>query len=426
MRNLFENHFPILSILQCFCDRIIYILYKTESRLPSMNEWNIFEQDKIKLLGRSDRVSGGFHMDWTGSCVEFVLQGCYAQVEMTAVNDGKEQWVLFEIDGIPSARIRLMDGTHWYTILNTKGYPQSQRIAAGARRSIRIFKESQANYGDKNATTSCERIRVDGELCDPPVRPRIEFIGDSLTSGEGAISPRFEDIESAISLDEWSTSYYAWPGYTARILDADFQIFSQGGWGVYCGWDNNMITNLPFVYDRICGIIQPPFAAERGADKLYDFSFNPDVIVINLGTNDNSGFNQPAWRHPVTGKSFKLRRSGMDSDSVVTEYPEDDSDYVEEDKDKVMKAIVDFVKLIAHKNPGTPVFWIYGMMGHALWPTIQKAKDILHRDGFTQFDTVLLPEALRTELGANSHPLAVSHRICAHAVAERIRAKLIK
>jgi len=66
------------------------------------------------------------------------------------------------------------------------------------------------------------------------------------------------------------------------------------------------------------------------------------------------------------------------------------------------------------------------MMGHALWPTIQKAKDILHRDGFTQFDTALLPEALRTELGANSHPLAISHEICARVVAERIRAKLIQ
>ena len=390
-----------------------------------MKEWNIFEQEKIKLLGRSDRVSGVFHMDWTGSGIEFVLQGCYAQVELTAVNDGREQWVIFEIDGLPSSRFWLMDGTHWYTVLNTKGYPQSHRIVASAKRSIRIFKESQANYGDKNATTSCCRIRVDGELFDPPVRPRIECIGDSLTSGEGAISPRLENIGSFVSIDEWSTSYYAWPGYTARILNADFQIFSQGGWGVYCGWDNNRITNLHCVYDRICGIIQPPFASERGADKLYDFSFKPDVIVINLGTNDNSGFNQPAWRHPVTGESFKLRRSNMDADFVVTDYPEDDSDYIKEDKDKVKRAIVDFVKQIAQKNPGTPVFWIYGMMGHALWQTIQKAKNILHRDGFALFDTILLPEALRTELGANSHPLAVSHEICARVVAERIRDVLI-
>jgi hypothetical protein len=85
-----------------------------------------------------------------------------------------------------------------------------------------------------------------------------------------------------------------------------------------------------------------------------------------------------------------------------------------------MNAIVDFVKLIAGKNPGTPIFWIYGMMGHALWPTIQKAKDILHHDGLAAFDTILLPQASGTELGANNHPLAVSHEICAHVVAARI------
>lgn len=106
-----------------------------------MNEWSVFEQDKIKLLGRSDRSLNVFYMDWTGSCVEFVLKGSFAQVQLTAVNDGKEQWVLFEIDSLPSTRLRLMDGTHWYTVLDTNGYPKSSRIASQARRSIRIFKE---------------------------------------------------------------------------------------------------------------------------------------------------------------------------------------------------------------------------------------------------------------------------------------------
>jgi len=389
-----------------------------------MKEWNVFEQGKIKLLGRSDRLSGSFHMDWTGSCVEFVLKGCYAQVELTAVNDGREQWVLFEIDGMPSVRMRLLDGTHWYTVLDTRGYPQSNRIASAARRSIRIFKESPAHYGDKNAATSCSRIRVKGELMSPPLRPKIEFIGDSLTSGEGAVSPRFEDIGSYISLDEWASAYYAWPGYTARLLSADFQIVSQGGWGVYCGWDNDMIKNIPSIYEKVCGLIQQPWAKDRGADKPYDFSFHPDVIVINLGTNDNSGFNQPPWIHTATGESFKLRRSNTDPDIPVIEYPDDDSDYVDEDKNKIKDAVINFVKTVSRKNPDTPIFWIYGMMGSALWPTIQKAKEILHSEGINQFDTILLPQASLQELGANMHPLAASHEICARVVADRIRGKL--
>jgi len=329
--------------------------------------------------------------------------------------------VLFEIDGIPSSRFCLKDGTHWYTILNTRKTEENQDLLTKAKRSIRIFKESQANYEDIDATTSCNRIRVDGELCAPPFRPKIEFIGDSLTSGEGTVSPHIDEIGSAISTEEWSSFYYGWPGYTSRLLNADFQVVSQGGWGVYCGWDNNVITNIPSIYDRICGIIKSPWAAGRGADKPYDFSFHPDVIVVNLGTNDNSGFNQPAWQHPVTGEFYKLRRNNSGYNPTFEEYPPDDSDYVEEDKEIVVQAIVSFVKQIADKNPETPILWSYGMMGHALWPTIQRAKDLLHDDGLSQLDTILLPETPRKELGANTHPLAVSHEACAKIVADRIR-----
>jgi len=390
-----------------------------------MNEWNVFEQDKIKLIGRSDPSTGVFHMDWTGSCVEFAVRGSHAEVQMTAVNDGKEQWVLFEIDGTPSARMRLLNGTHWYTILNSKGYPQSHRFVSMAKRSIRIFKESQAHNGDKNAEASCDRIRVDGELCDPPVRRKIEFIGDSLTAGEGALSPRLADIGSAVSIDEWSTSYYAWTGRTARLLDADFQIVAQGGWGVYCGWDNNMNSNIPSVYEKICGVVRQPWAQERGADKPYDFSFCPDVIVINLGTNDNSGFNQPAWKNRVTGESFCLRRAGSDGAVAFDAYPETDEDYLDEDKDKVVQAIVAFVKTIVRRNPGASIFWVYGMMGAALWPTIRKAADILRRDGITQMNMIELPDTPHEQYGANSHPLAAVHEKCAGFIAGKIREKLM-
>ena len=60
-----------------------------------MKEWIVLDHDRIKLLGRFDRTSGHFYMDWTGACVEFVVKGAHAEVQMTAVNDGNEQLVLF-------------------------------------------------------------------------------------------------------------------------------------------------------------------------------------------------------------------------------------------------------------------------------------------------------------------------------------------
>jgi len=314
-----------------------------------LREWNVLEQDKIKLLGRFDRSSGHFYMDWTGSAVEFAVRGTHAEVQMTAINDGNEQWVLFELDGKPSSRIRLSDGTHWYTLLDSQGHPDDASLLLAAKRSVRIFKESQANMKDANATTICHRIRVNGELCTPPARKKIEFIGDSLTSGEGSVSPRVQNIGSMVSIDEWSSTYYGWTGYTSRMLDADYQVVSQGGWGVYCGWDNNRITNIPSIYDRICGIIREPWASRRGADKPYDFSFHPDVIVVNLGTNDDSAFHQPPWKHPVTGELCKLRT--IDGDG----HPDSEA-YAEADIEKIVRAVVDFVLLLVEKKPGDAHF----------------------------------------------------------------------
>lgn len=381
-----------------------------------MQEWQVLQQDKIHLHGRFDRESGRFPMDWTGSGISFSFRGTHAEVQMTADNTGKEQWVLFELDGQPSSRLRLQDGTHWYTILDSRGHLSDPNLLADCMRTIRIIKESQAHYGETSAFCFCDRIRIDGDLCPLPRRKRIECIGDSLTSGEGAISPRYQDIGSDISIDEWSTSYYSWAGYASRLLDVDLQVVSQGGFGVFCGWNNDMLANIPRLYDRVCGIIQEPFARERGASKAYDFSYHPDLIIVNLGTNDNSAFFQPPWQDPATGRFYKQHR-------VDEDLHPDSQEVLAADADKVAAAIIDFVTLLAQKNPNTPILWIYGMMGHALWPTITKAAEWIHAKGLAQFDTLLLPEAASSELGANSHPLAISHEICAKAVVKRIREK---
>lgn len=379
-----------------------------------MIEKNIQEIDNIRLSGRFDRTKGPFYMDWSGSAVEFRLKGAFAQIELYADNRGREQWFLFEIDGKPSRRFRLTEGSGWYTILDSHS-PDRQADLANACRHIRVIKDTQASYSAEGGTACCLRLRYEGELLPLPARKKIEFIGDSITSGEGTLSPAFREIGSDVSIDEWCSFYYAWNGFTARALDADWQVVSQGGWGIVCGWDNNNLTNIPSIYDQICGIIRPPFAGERGADLPYDFSFDPDVVLINLGTNDNSGFKQPAWKHPVTGELHKLRRTGGNLD--VPDY----AFYNEEDTAAITDAAVAFVRIVAEKNPRAKILWVFGMMGQTLWPAIENAREILRKDGLERFDTLLLPEIPPEEWGANEHPLSVAHERTAKIIADYIR-----
>ena len=379
-----------------------------------MHEEKIQEIENVRLTGRFDRTKGPFYMDWSGSSVEFRLKGAFAQIELYADNRGREQWFVFEIDGKPSARFRLTDGTAWYTILDSHS-PDRQPDLSNAVRHIRVIKDTQASYSEEGGSASSLRLRYDGELLPLPARKKIEFIGDSITSGEGALSPAMNEIGSDVAIDEWCSFYYAWNGFTARALDADWQVISQGGWGVKCGWDNNIFTNIPSIYDQVCGIIRPPFTGARGADSTYDFSFDPDVVIINLGTNDNSGFKQPAWKHPVTGELHKLRRTGGNPD--VPDY----AFYNEEDVAVITDAAVAFVRNVAEKNPRARILWVFGMMGQTLWPALEKARDILRSGGLDRFDTLLLPDTPRSEWGANEHPLSVAHERAAGIIAEHIR-----
>ncbi len=81
---------------------------------------------------------------------------------------------------------------------------------------------------------------------------------------------------------------------TAKELDAEYRVFSQSGWGVCNTWDNNPNGALPKYYRQICGLMKSDMNEELGGNENFDFSsWQPDVIVVNLGTNDASAFDQP-------------------------------------------------------------------------------------------------------------------------------------
>jgi len=379
-----------------------------------MKTFPVMQEPKIRLHGRYDRTGDRFWMDFTGSGIEFCFRGLRADIQLTAETGGKDQWVLFEVDGTPAIRIPLLQGTSLYTIIDSHVGDQDLALVSAALRHIRVYKESQAHTGIVDASTSCDLVQIDGELCDLPARKRIECIGDSITSGEGALSPTATDIGSTVNIEEWTSSYYSWSGYLSRLLDVDIQVVSQGGWGVYCGWNNDIHMNIPSIYTRNCGLIAEPFASARGASKEFDFSFDPDVVIVNLGTNDQGSFHQPPWTDPCDGKKYKMHRVDEDVNPIS-------SVYAKEDWRVFRDGVVDFVRTLAAKNPKAHILWIYGMMGSGLWAAIASAKRILDEEGFTRFDAVLLPSACPDEYGANSHPLRSFHEKTAVLVAEIVK-----
>lgn len=118
-------------------------------------------------------------------------------------------------------------------------------------------------------------------LKPPDKRPerRIEFIGNSITSGFGVMAdsstwhfnPQTEDAEMS----------YA--SIAARELHADYHLISYSGRGVvrnYGDTNKTSISPMPALYDRTCCF---------DSTLKWDFKiWIPQAVVINLGTNDFS------------------------------------------------------------------------------------------------------------------------------------------
>lgn len=124
-------------------------------------------------------------------------------------------------------------------------------------------------------------FRIKGKTLDAPQRPelKLEFIGNSITCGYGTEE---DDPEKGFSYDtENHTLSYAY--LTARNLNADFNVVARSGIGIYRNYngprEGDEMT-MPDEYDNT--MLYVP-------EYKWDFSkFQPDILCINLGTNDTS------------------------------------------------------------------------------------------------------------------------------------------
>ena len=119
------------------------------------------------------------------------------------------------------------------------------------------------------------------KLLPPPAMPvrKIEFIGDSMTCGYGVeTTDEKEDFS-----DETENHYYTYAALTARALKAQHVVVARSGIGIYRNYNGPKTGSadcMPRVYDRTL------FGVET---EKWDFTrYTPDVVCVNLGTNDVS------------------------------------------------------------------------------------------------------------------------------------------
>ena len=110
------------------------------------------------------------------------------------------------------------------------------------------------------------------QLPQEPKR-KIEFYGDSITSGMGNEAA----IDAADDILAEKNNFQAYGAITARKLNAQYRSISQSGIGVMVSWFDFI---MPQFYDQLDAV--------GNNDSRWDFSlWTPDVVVINLFQNDS-------------------------------------------------------------------------------------------------------------------------------------------
>jgi lysophospholipase L1-like esterase len=109
-----------------------------------------------------------------------------------------------------------------------------------------------------------------------PFAHSIEFIGDSITCGYGVETNRPDCDFSPDQESEWS----AWGAVASRALGAAHTSVCYSGKGVVRNSGGGTNDLISAIFQRTLGDTPEP---------KWDFArFQPEVVVINLGTNDYS------------------------------------------------------------------------------------------------------------------------------------------
>lgn len=355
-----------------------------------MKTYRISDIKELRLSGRFPHDQEGFPMLWSASCAQMLLSASRLEVEIDCAYKTHKPYISFEVDGLRAQTFSPIPGKHWYNVF--------LNMDPSKKHSVRITKETQPFGDDASAKLSLLRIRTDGRFY-PMEKPKrkIVFIGDSVTSGEGGRGP--------VSFMEWLPMCFCasdnYSRMTADKLKAQYEVVSQSGWGVCCGWDNNPNNNLPRIYEKIC---EPLSATQPGAGDNYDFSFDPDTVVIALGTNDHNAMHGAPYIDPLTGKSHQLTESS-------------------EDLARFENACASFLLRLRQLHPNARLVWLSYFTKGNVAQCVQNAiaavkKQDIDVDYIAPFDFENYP---RSGLGSRSHPGIESHKKISRALVKLLK-----
>ena len=358
------------------------------------------EQGLVKISGRTLFREGVRYLGWSGSAVSFRFRGKRAEAQLLSNPADVEAHLLCRIAVIVRDEFSGRESRRTYMLrerMTTLCLYESEEEKTV---TVTLMKYSEAPF----AYCGIAWIETDAALLPPPAEKKLklEIIGDSITCGYG-VEAENELVPFRTDTENPELSYSL---RLAKLLDADVQLVSWSGNGIVSHYveetaaapsDTDLMPEIYPWTDYSCErqLLKEAAASgdaspeEEEALERWNFSaFVPELVLINLGTNDCSWCKDIAERK----QNFKA------------EYKK-------------------FLQLIRKLNPASSVLSVLGTMDQRLIEEIRQAvKESAKEWGDGKLHFLELPPQEPSDgYGSDWHPSAETHKKTAEILEKAIR-----
>jgi lysophospholipase L1-like esterase len=241
--------------------------------------------NRIRYIGRFDfSDEQGPRFAWSGSTIRARFEGSFAKAELKTSG---EAYFTVIIDGEVYRNSVRLQGQKEFELAS--GLSDGEHEIALVKRNEFYFGTVQFFGFDFNG----------GNILSPKKSPerKIEIIGDSISCGFGN-----EAENESVGYDtKYDNAYLSFGSVTTRALDAEATIIARSGYGMIKSFDGITVNTIPNIYS----LVLPDSRTE------WDYSrWIPDVIAINLGTNDFSFGSLPDKKLFTDAYKLFVRRIG--------------------------------------------------------------------------------------------------------------------
>lgn len=252
-------------LLGAFCLLASFSLHAQMKRTGKIWKGN---DASVRYIGRTVAAAdGSVSFDWVGTYFETRFTG--GLVDIMLSEKGTSYYNVF-VDG------------ELHRVVKACGQDTLINFVSGVSKkwhSLCIQKRTEGEFG--RTTIHGFRLASSGSLqAEPRTRKRhIEFIGNSLTCGFGTEG---KDKNEPFKL-ETENCNYSFSTIIPRYFDADYTLIAHSGRGVVRNYGDSVRVSAITMKDKMLQTF------DEDTLSRWDFSvYSPDLVVINLGSNDFS------------------------------------------------------------------------------------------------------------------------------------------